>query len=134
MKILQYIISYISLFFMIYVLIILWNGELFGGGKLTDIDRIILLFLVFFPLSYVYRKLKPFSLTRDIDEIIKQKFTKYLNSQKECKNCGKVISRDELKEDENCPFCGKKNIKRISSNEKSIFISINYNKSFSKWI
>jgi hypothetical protein len=107
MNLIKYLIAYLCLVGMISVIILLWNGKIWNI-ELTYIHRSMLLFIVFFPLSLIYNKYKPFRLTGNLENIIKEKFINYFNSQKKCNFCNKVVDRKENK----CPCCNQ-NIKDI---------------------
>ncbi len=79
----------------------------FGNGE-------FIFWIIVVPCIYIYNKWKPFKLTGDLDLYIKKRWNTYLESQKSCPNCKKVVKADEL-ENGKCKYC--KDIETIEVEE-----------------
>lgn len=100
--------------FIAYLGLLLGNGiimyKLLIDFKYLDInltfgDKEFLTFFILVPCFYLYHKYKPFKLTGNLDLQIKKIFNSYLESQKSCPNCDKVVKANELTENEKCIYC-----------------------------
>ncbi|MFV7789987.1 hypothetical protein ACNSOP_07510 [Aliarcobacter lanthieri] len=96
MKYLKLTVAYFSLMFniMIFVNIFL---QLFGIVQMSDIVSYILVFIISPIFTVIYHKWRPFKLTGNLDLYLKEKWDNYLDSQKTCLNCNKVVKSSEIK-------------------------------------
>ncbi|AYJ80425.1 hypothetical protein [Aliarcobacter cryaerophilus] len=93
----KYFLAYLSFFAGIGLIIFSFLGTFkYYGLELTFVER-DLISLGIFPLFYVYHKLKPFKITGGLDLYLKEKWNNYLDSQKTCLNCNKVVKSSEIK-------------------------------------
>ena len=110
MKYIKYLIAYISLLGMVSVVILLILS-FFDKIELSIGDRTFLIVIVFFAFSTIYDKFKPFALTGDLNNRIKEKWNSYLTSQVNCPNCNKIMNRNEITNGK-CPYCKAEFLKK----------------------
>ena len=99
MKYFKSLIAYISLGYIIYFVYMYFTEDL------KIFERKYLVYILIIPLILLYNKYKPFKLTGDLDLRIKMIFANYLESQKSCPNCDRVVKASELTQDGKCIYC-----------------------------
>ncbi len=104
MKYIKYTLAYIALTIQItYVGLIV--ARLLGYIHITLGNSQFIFWLIIVPSIYIYNKYKPFKLTGNLDLYIKKKWNDYFDNQKNCPNCDKVVSKEELTSDGKCKYC-----------------------------
>lgn len=96
MKYLKYFLAYLSLITIIGLFAFSFYTVFVDDFGLSLIERDIIMSATI-PLFYLYRELRPFKLTGDLDLYLKEKWDNYLDSQKTCLNCSKVVKSSEIK-------------------------------------
>jgi hypothetical protein len=104
MKYLKYLIVYLSLLAIFGLFIFAFYAIFKDDFGLTLIQRDIIMGAII-PLAYLYHLWKPFKLTGNLDLYIKEKWNNYIDSQKTCPNCDRVVKKDELTSDGKCVYC-----------------------------
>lgn len=104
MKYKKYVLAYICLLISDVILILLIL-DLIDYIHMLNGDRFFLIFIINSFCMYLYHKYKPFKLTGDLDLRIKKIFANYLESQKSCPNCDRVVKASELTQDGKCIYC-----------------------------
>ncbi len=114
MKYIKYFLAYASL--TIVVSVIIFEFLVFFNYldiKLTFGNREFLTYFISIPCILIYDKYKPFKLTGNLDLYIKKKWNNYLESQKTCPNCEKVVSKEELTSNGKCKYCDDVDVKDL---------------------
>lgn len=96
MKYIKYFLAYLSLITIIGLFAFSFYTVFVDDFGLSLIERDIIMSSTI-PLFYLYRELRPFKLTGDLDLYLKEKWDNYLDSQKTCLNCSKVVKSSEIK-------------------------------------
>ncbi|MFX4176719.1 hypothetical protein ACOL26_01335 [Aliarcobacter butzleri] len=96
MKYIKYFLAYLSLITIIGLFAFSFYTVFKDNFGLSLIERDIIMSATI-PLFYLYRELRPFKLTGDLDLYLKEKWDNYLDSQKTCLNCSKVVKSSEIK-------------------------------------
>ncbi|MCG3673868.1 hypothetical protein [Aliarcobacter butzleri] len=96
MKYIKYVLAYICLLISDVILILLIL-DLIDYIHMSNGDRFFLIFIINSFCMYLYHKYKPFKLTGNLDIYLKEKWDNYLDSQKTCLNCSKVVKSSEIK-------------------------------------
>lgn len=96
MKYIKYFLAYLSLITIIGLFAFSFYIIFVDDFGLSLIERDIIMSATI-PLFYLYRELRPFKLTGDLDIYLKEKWDNYLDSQKTCLNCSKVVKSSEIK-------------------------------------
>ena len=96
MKYIKYFLAYLSLITIIGLFAFSFYTVFVDDFGLSLIERDIIMSATI-PLFYLYRELRPFKLTGDLDIYLKEKWDNYLDSQKTCLNCSKVVKSSEIK-------------------------------------
>ncbi|RBQ27766.1 MULTISPECIES: hypothetical protein [Arcobacteraceae] len=96
MKYIKYFLAYLSLITIIGLFVFSFYTVFKDDFGLSLIERDIIMSATI-PLFYLYIEWRPFKLTGNLDLYLKEKWDNYLDSQKTCLNCNKVVKSSEIK-------------------------------------
>ncbi|MFX4264125.1 hypothetical protein ACOL3L_01335 [Aliarcobacter butzleri] len=116
MKYIKYFLAYLCLITIITLFVFSFYTVFKDNFGLSLIERDIIMSATI-PLFYLYRELRPFKLTGNLDMYLKNKIDNYLDSQKTCLNCSKVVKSSEIKNGI-CKSCTDLDNKNLNSGYK----------------